>query len=115
VKITQLSPEKRFYLASQQSSTVVALHQTLMADLYVIFMGRDADTDMPIIKAFLNPLMAWIWIGVGIVVVGTFVALVPNLTRTPARARQEDAVAAGLAPDSAVRAEIGVLAKVPHA
>jgi cytochrome c-type biogenesis protein CcmF len=81
----------------------------------VVFMGRDADTDLPIIKVFLNPLMAWIWIGVGIVVVGTFIALTPNMTRTPARARQEDAVAAGLPPGSAARGEIGVLAKVPHA
>jgi len=29
--------------------------------------------------------MNWIWIGVAIVVAGTFLALVPNLTRTTAR------------------------------
>jgi cytochrome c-type biogenesis protein CcmF len=34
---------------------------------------------------FLNPLMNWIWLGVGIVAFGTLVALVPNLTRTAAR------------------------------
>jgi cytochrome c-type biogenesis protein CcmF len=54
--------------------------------LYVIYEGRDVDTDKPIIKVFLNPLMNWIWIGVLIVVVGTLLALVPNLTRTPVRA-----------------------------
>jgi cytochrome c-type biogenesis protein CcmF len=34
--------------------------------------------------------VAWIWIGVMIVIVGTLVALVPNLTTvlSPARARQ---------------------------
>jgi cytochrome c-type biogenesis protein CcmF len=84
-KITQLAPEKRFYLASQTSSTMVALHSTLAGDLYVIFEGRNPDTDNPIIKAFLNPLIGWIWIGVGIVVVGTLLALVPNMTRTAAR------------------------------
>jgi cytochrome c-type biogenesis protein CcmF len=84
-KITQLAPERRFYQASQTSSTMVALHSTLASDLYVIYMGRNPETDKPIIKVFLNPLMNWIWIGVLIVVMGTFLALVPNLTRAPAR------------------------------
>ncbi|MCU1248263.1 MAG: cytochrome c assembly protein [Edaphobacter sp.] len=84
-KIAQLAPERRFYHASQTSSTMVALHSTLASDLYVIYEGRNPDTDKPIIKVFLNPLMNWIWIGVLIVVAGTFLALVPNLTRTPAR------------------------------
>jgi cytochrome c-type biogenesis protein CcmF len=84
-KITQLAPEKRFYHASQTSSTMVALHSTLASDLYVIYEGKNPDTDRPIIKIFLNPLMNWIWMGVAIVVFGTFLALVPNLTRTPAR------------------------------
>jgi cytochrome c-type biogenesis protein CcmF len=88
-KITQLAPERRFYQASQTSSTMVALHSTLASDLYVIYEGRNPDTDKPIIKVFLNPLMNWIWIGVLIVIGGTFVALVPNLTRSAVRARVE--------------------------
>jgi cytochrome c-type biogenesis protein CcmF len=88
-KITQLAPEKRFYVASQTSSTMVALHSTLASDLYVIYEGKNPDTDTPIIKVFLNPLMNWIWIGVLIVVGGTLLALVPNLTRAAVRARVE--------------------------
>jgi len=88
-KITQLAPEKRFYQASQTSSTMVALHSTLASDLYVIYEGKNPDTDRPIIKVFLNPLMNWIWIGVLIVVAGTFLALVPNLARTAARVTAE--------------------------
>jgi len=82
-KITQLAPEKRFYLASQTSSTMVALHSTLASDLYVIYEGKNPETDRPIIKVFLNPLMNWIWIGVAIVVFGTLLALVPSLTKNP--------------------------------
>src|SRR5246500_661786 len=89
-KVTQLAPEKRFYVASQQVSTMVANHSTLAWDLYVIYAGQNPDTNRPIIKVFLNPLVAWIWIGVVIVILGTLVALVPNLTTvlSPARARQ---------------------------
>lgn len=86
-KITQLAPERRFYNASQTTSTMVALHSTLAEDLYVIYEGKNPDTDKPIIKVFINPLMNWIWIGVLIVVLGTFLALIPNLTHVPAQAR----------------------------
>ena len=85
-KITQLAPERRFYIASQTTSTMVALRSTLAQDLYVIYEGKNPDTDKPIIKVFINPLINWIWIGVLIVVLGTFLALVPNLTRSPVRA-----------------------------
>jgi cytochrome c-type biogenesis protein CcmF len=85
-KITQMAPEKRFYQASQTNSTVVANHSTLASDLYVIYEGKNPDTDRPIIKVFLNPLINWIWIGVGIVAMGTLVALAPNLTRSMQRA-----------------------------
>jgi cytochrome c-type biogenesis protein CcmF len=93
-KITQLAPERRFYQASQTTSTMVALHSTLARDLYVIYEGKNPDTDKPIIKVFLNPLINWIWIGVLIVALGTFVALVPALTPAAARARAAAAVPA---------------------
>ncbi len=110
-KITQLAPEKRFYLASQTPSTMVALHSTLIGDLYVIFEGRNPDTDNPIIKAFLNPLIAWIWIGVGIVVVGTLFALAPNMTRSSVRARQEDTASLARETQSG---PVSAMAKVRH-
>ena len=81
-KITQLAPEHRFYTASQQPLTVVAIHSTLAADLYVVYEGRNADTGRPIIKVFLNPLVNWIWIGVGVVIFGTIIALIPPLLPT---------------------------------
>ncbi len=81
-KITQLTPERRVYFPGtdhQQASTVVAIHSTLALDVYAVFEGRDQQTDKPIIKIFLNPLVNWIWIGVGIVIFGTVIALVPSL------------------------------------
>jgi cytochrome c-type biogenesis protein CcmF len=78
-KITQLTPERRFYNASQEFETRVAIHSTLARDLYVVFEGRNPETDKPIIKVFLNPLVNWIWIGVAIIIFGTAIALVPAL------------------------------------
>jgi len=114
--VTQLAPEKRVYFAGtdhEQASTIVALHSTAQSDLYTVFEGTNPDSGLPIIKAFLNPLIAWIWIGVVIVVAGTFIALAPNLVRSPVRQRQEY-----LAPVSGPKAPAlgatGVLAKAPH-
>jgi hypothetical protein len=45
-------------------------------------------------------------------VLGTFIALVPNLVRAPARVRQEDSV--GVPPAAGLGAASDV-AKVPHA
>ena len=99
--ITQLAPEKRFYAASQQPSTMVANHSTLAWDLYVIYAGKNPDSGLPIIKVFLNPLMAWIWIGVMIVAVGTLVALAPNLSAALASGRSRTGVAEGSRPPAA--------------
>jgi cytochrome c-type biogenesis protein CcmF len=77
-KITQLAPEKRVYLATDQPSTIVANHSTLASDLYVIYAGRNATTGQPVIRVMLHPLINWIWIGVLIILIGTGIALVPN-------------------------------------
>ncbi|AXC11669.1 Cytochrome c heme lyase subunit CcmF [Acidisarcina polymorpha] len=86
-KVTQLAPERRFYQASQTTQTMVANHSTLAWDLYVVYEGKNPDSGLPIIKVFLNPLVAWIWIGVFIVIVGTVAALTPNLQTALATAR----------------------------
>jgi cytochrome c-type biogenesis protein CcmF len=75
----QMTPEKRVYLASEQPQTMVAIHSLPSWDLYVVYEGTNPDTSQPIIKAFLNPLVGWIWAGLVILIFGTFVALVPSI------------------------------------
>jgi cytochrome c-type biogenesis protein CcmF len=88
-QIATLNPERRFYKASQQTSTMVANRSTPQEDLYVVYEGQNLDTGKPIIKVHLNPLVMWIWIGVWIIIAGTVVALIPNAApvRVPAPAR----------------------------
>ncbi len=77
-KITTMFPERRVYKPSQQPATMVALRSTLKEDLYLVYSGLNQDSGNPIIKAHLNPLVLWIWIGLLVVVLGTAVALVPS-------------------------------------
>jgi cytochrome c-type biogenesis protein CcmF len=82
----QMAPEKRVYLASQQPQTMVAIHSVIGWDLYVVYEGTNPDTGQPIIKAFLNPLVSWIWAGLAVMVFGTLIALVPSQKPTAVRA-----------------------------
>jgi cytochrome c-type biogenesis protein CcmF len=77
-KLFQMTPEKRVYLASEQPQTMVAIHSVVAWDLYVVYEGTNPDTGQPIIKAFLNPLVSWIWVGVLLMAFGTLIALVPS-------------------------------------
>ena len=83
----QMTPEKRVYLASEQPQTMVAIHSTPAWDLYVVYEGTNPDSGQPIIKAFLNPLVGWIWAGLAVLVFGTLVALVPSLSPATAALR----------------------------
>jgi cytochrome c-type biogenesis protein CcmF len=77
-QIDQLTPERRFYKASQQQSTLPFIRSSLKEDLYVVYEGLNQDNGHPILKAHLNPLVMWIWLGVWIIIGGTILALVPN-------------------------------------
>jgi cytochrome c-type biogenesis protein CcmF len=73
-----LFPEKRNFTTNKENGTMVAIYSTLKEDLYVVFAGIDPDTQVPVIHAFLNPLVKWIWFGGFTVVFGTIIALLPN-------------------------------------
>jgi cytochrome c-type biogenesis protein CcmF len=83
-QITTMYPERRFYKASGQPQTLPRIYPSfredffLVSDLYIVYEGQNETTGRPIIKAHVNPLVPWIWIGLIVMVFGTVVALVPN-------------------------------------
>jgi len=99
-KVFQMTPERRFYHLGEgdQPQTMVAIHSTPEWDLYVVYEGINQDTGQPIIKAFLNPLVGWIWFGLVVIVAGTFIALVPSLTPATAALKVPAKQAAPIAP-----------------
>jgi cytochrome c-type biogenesis protein CcmF len=104
-QLTTMYPERRLYKASSQPQTIPRIWETwyqdlfLVKDLYIVYEGRNEDTGRPIIKAHLNPMVPWIWIGLVIMVFGTITCLVPNATpvraTVPARVQTAPAVGAG--------------------
>ena len=76
--VMMLYPEKRHFSTNEQNGTMVAIYSTLKEDLYVVYAGDSPETQLPVLHAYLNPLVKWIWLGGAVVVLGTLVAMLPN-------------------------------------
>ena len=77
-----LEPERRFYKASRQGTSEVAIRRGLNEDLYLNFAGMSDDNQRAVIQAYVFPLVSWIWIGFWVLIFGTLVCLVPSKART---------------------------------
>ena len=102
-----LYPERRFFLASQITETMVAVQSSPLRDLYVVYAGRSPESGRPSVHAYLLPLVKWIWFGGIVVVLGTILAMIPNrrtaLVLRPVTERSwADAIADSTQPISAV-------------
>jgi len=71
-----VSPEKNLFRGQNQPTTEVAIHTNLKEDLYVILAGYEKDSAT--FKVLVNPLVVWLWIGGGIMILGTIVVLLPD-------------------------------------
>ncbi|MCL5960589.1 MAG: hypothetical protein M1358_15015, partial [Chloroflexi bacterium] len=77
-KIDTIAPAKTFQGANdEQPATEVAIRTTLKEDLYVILAGWDKDMSASF-KVMINPLVVWIWIGGGVLLLGTLIAFWPD-------------------------------------
>src|SRR5262249_44119160 len=77
-QIATLEPEKRFYKKPQQPTTEVAMRSTLTEDLYTVLGSYDPPSGLVTIQAYVNPLVAWLWIGGFIMGLGTLVTMWPS-------------------------------------
>ncbi|MBI2467983.1 MAG: heme lyase CcmF/NrfE family subunit [Candidatus Rokubacteria bacterium] len=75
--LTTLRPGQRLYPTSQSPFATVGVRYGLMRDLYVILAGFDREGRWATFKAQIHPMIAWIWLGGGVVVLGGLVAVWP--------------------------------------
>jgi cytochrome c-type biogenesis protein CcmF len=105
--LMMLYPEKRRFSTTVENGTMVAIYSTLKEDLYVVYAGTSPDTQLPVLHAYLNPLVKWIWLGGAVVVFGTLVALLPNrravLVLSGAQQPATQPLAHGLTPSVTLR------------
>jgi cytochrome c-type biogenesis protein CcmF len=78
-RIAELVPEKNFHWNIEQWVTEVAIRSSLKEDLYVILAGLEEG--LATFQILINPLVVWLWIGGGLLLLGTVVAIWPLSAR----------------------------------
>jgi cytochrome c-type biogenesis protein CcmF len=79
--VTRLEPGQRVYPTSQSPFATVDIRFGPLRDLYVILGAFDREARWVTLKAQIHPMIAWIWLGGLIVVLGGLVAVGPGRRR----------------------------------
>jgi cytochrome c-type biogenesis protein CcmF len=75
----RMLPQRHFHPGpEQQPTTEVAIKSGLRHDLYLVLASWDLDAHSATFKAFLNPLVKWIWIGGFVLMLGTIICMWPD-------------------------------------
>ncbi len=77
-----LYPERRVYPVEQQETINTAIRTTLLEDLYIA-LGDQRDGGGWIIRAYVNPLAPFIWLGAFVMALGGLTSLVSRLRPSP--------------------------------
>jgi cytochrome c-type biogenesis protein CcmF len=104
-QVDTLYPAKWYFRKHEQEPTTeVAIRRTLAEDLYVVMAAPPEVKDQSAsLEIFINPLVNWIWIGFGVIALGTGIALLPEraysfaVARLPVEAAATSTVALMLA------------------
>ncbi|MBI2916969.1 MAG: heme lyase CcmF/NrfE family subunit [Chloroflexi bacterium] len=75
-----VTPERYIHRNHDNPVTEVAIRSTLKEDLYVIYGGKNPDGTATF-KFKVNPMVMWIWIGWGVMLLGSAVAFWPEMKR----------------------------------
>jgi cytochrome c-type biogenesis protein CcmF len=74
----QLIPLREFFVIQQQPMTIPDKRSTVADDLYIILAGWEGSGETATFKAYINPLVNWIWAGGIVFILGTLIAGWPN-------------------------------------
>lgn len=73
-RIGNFEPEKVFYGNWEQPSSEVAIHSTVLEDLYIVLSAWENDGRATFIVK-VNPMMNWMWAGSFLIVIGSLFAV----------------------------------------
>jgi cytochrome c-type biogenesis protein CcmF len=71
-------PRLNYYPNSPQPIASPAVASSLTKDLYLTLMAFDTEENHATIRAIVNPGVAWLWIGGGIIGLGAIIAMWPR-------------------------------------
>jgi cytochrome c-type biogenesis protein CcmH/NrfF len=74
-----MRPAKWFFRKHEEEPTTeVAIRRGVAEDLYIVLAGFDVQNQSATLHVVVNPLVNWIWVGFGVLALGSIVALLPE-------------------------------------
>ncbi len=78
-EIDKAYPGKWLYRKhEEQPVSAVAIRRSVAEDLYIVMPGFELQDQSVTLQVVVNPLVDWIWVGFGILVFGTLLAMLPE-------------------------------------
>lgn len=96
--VGELTPTNEFFVVQEQPMTIPDKRSTLLDDLYVIIGGWENGGETATFKAYINPLVNWLWIGGFVFILGTLIAAWPTPEESSQRAPVKASLPATTAP-----------------
>lgn len=91
--IDQMRPAKWYFRKHEEEPTTeVAIRRSFAEDLYIVMPAFEIEEQTASVEVHINPLVNWVWLGFGILAIGTGIALLPEaslsfaVTKIPAEA-----------------------------
>ena len=123
-ELTKMYPARWFFRKHEdQPTTEVAIRRTLAEDLYIVMPQFEAGQQSANIEVTVTPLVNWLWLGFGVLALGTLIAVLPETAFAFAAARVPEGVKAAtasmillavVAPAAVQAQDGGVVAKSPQ-
>lgn len=79
-KLATIRPQRNLHSNVQGAVTEVALRPNLKEDLYVVLSSLEPD-GLAALQVLITPMVVWLWIGGGVLIVGTLIAAWPPRKR----------------------------------
>ncbi len=89
--VATLKPEKRNYPVEGRPSTEAAIKTLFWGDLYAVIGDAEGSDGAHVTRLYFNPLVAWMWFGTAVMVLGGLLSLTDRRFRVgaPTRKRRE--------------------------
>jgi len=92
-ELGKMYPAKWFFRKHEEEPTSeVAIRRSFAEDLYIVMPAFEMQEQTASVEVHINPLVNWIWVGFGVLAIGTAIALMPEsafgfaLAKLPAEA-----------------------------
>jgi cytochrome c-type biogenesis protein CcmF len=120
-EVAKLYPARWFFRGREdEATTEVAIRRSIGGDLYIVMPAFDAPSQSATLEITVTPLINWLWIGFGVLAIGTLIALLPEtafafaVARMPANATRATSMwllLLALVAPAAIQAQDGPIAQ----